>query len=91
MWQTKDPDGRTVVLTFGRWRHILQRHPELERSRAAILNAVRFPMTTRPGHADNEEWFYGRCPGPTQWIRVVVHYHPEGAWITTAIPRREVP
>lgn len=38
-------------------RHILERHPELERNRAAILDAVRFPPMTRSGHADKEEWF----------------------------------
>ncbi len=28
MWETVDPDGRRVVLTFERWRHIIWRHAE---------------------------------------------------------------
>ncbi len=91
VWETTDPEGVRVLLTGSTWRHIVHRHPELERSRAAILGAVRFPETTRSGHARNEEWFYGRSAGPTRWVRVVVHYHDDRDLITTAIPRTEVP
>jgi hypothetical protein len=92
VWETSDPDGVQVLLTVSTWRHIVDRHPELSHARTAILGVVRFPETTRPGHARNEEWFYGRYfAGPTRWVRVVVHYHDDRGRITTAVPRTEVP
>ena len=64
MWETTDPSGRRVVLTFERWRHILQDHPELAHARDAILEAVSAPAAHHPGHEPGEEWFYGRAFGP---------------------------
>ena len=58
MWETTDRDGRRVLLTQPRWRHIADRHPELASSRVAILAAVASPVASRPGHQPSEEWFY---------------------------------
>jgi hypothetical protein len=91
MWETRDPDGRRVVLTDERWRHIVERHPELRELRVAILLAVAEPHAHRPGHQRCEEWFYGRGFGPSAYVRVVVHYERGLGSITTAFPRRALP
>lgn len=91
MWETADPEGRRVVLTFGRWRHILDRHGELAGQRGAVLEAVAHPDERLPGRKPNEEWFYGRVARRNQWIRAVVHYEGDRGSIVTAFPRRSIP
>jgi hypothetical protein len=91
VWQTTDPDGRTVTLTFERWRHILDRHRELRRNRTAVLSAVSHPHERLPGRERDEEWFYGQDPRRDRWIKVVVHYDGDRGLIVTAFPRRFVP
>src|SRR5713226_5696964 len=49
VWETVDPDGRRVVLSPGRWRHILDEHPELAVPREVILGAVAQPAHRMPG------------------------------------------
>ena len=45
----------------------------------------------RRGRWPDEEWFYLAGPGPTRFVKVVVHYeHGEGR-IVTAFPRRAFP
>ena len=90
MWETTDPDGRTVVLTFERWRHILDKHGELEGQLHAVLEAVAGPEERLAGRPPDEDWFYG--PGrPKRWIRVVVHYEGDRGLIVTAFSRRLIP
>lgn len=90
MWEMVDPEGRRVVLTFDRWRHILDEHGELELLREAVLRAVGQPDRRIPGRWADEEWFYGRA-GPSRWMKVVVHFDGEAGRIITAFPRRRFP
>ena len=55
--QTRDPDGRTVVLTPRAWRHILSRHEELGINAEAILDIVAQPDRRAYGPTTGEEWF----------------------------------
>ena len=91
MWETVDPDGRRVVLTFERWRHIVDTHGELRRHRATVLAAVGHPDERVQARRPNQEWFYGSMPHRRQWVRVVVHYERDRGFIVTAFPRRSVP
>jgi hypothetical protein len=91
VWEVVDPDGRRVVLTFERWRHILDRRPALKGNLEDVLATVAHPVARRRGHRPNEEWFYGAGFGPSRWFRVVVHYEKGTGSITTAFPRRRVP
>lgn len=43
VWETIDPDGRRVVLSFAAWRHVIEEHGELEEHRMVVLEAVRNP------------------------------------------------
>jgi len=91
VWETTDPEGRRVVLTFERWRHIVDRHRELRRHRDTVLGAVRDPHERLPARRPSQEWFYGWSPQQVQWIRVVVHYEGDRGFIVTAFPRRSIP
>lgn len=91
VWETTDPDGRRVVLTFERWRHIVDKHGDLVRHRRAVLEAVAQPDERIPGRKRDEEWFYGSDARTNRWIRVVVHYEGDRGHIVTAFPRRLIP
>jgi hypothetical protein len=86
-----DPDGRPVVLTAERWRHVLDGHPELALSREAVLAAVRAPDHRRPGREAGEEWCYLATTRPSRWLKVVVLYEGGRGRILTAFPRRSLP
>lgn len=91
VWETRDPDGRLVVMTRERWRHVLDDHPELADAREAILDAVAGPVARRAGRNVGEEWFYGHGFGPSRLVKVVVHFRGDVGSITTAFPRRGFP
>lgn len=91
VWETVDPDGRRVVLTFARWRHIVERHPELAHQRVRILGAVSAPDRQINGRRRDERWFYGRGIGPSRYVKVVVHYEGDHGRIATAFPRGAFP
>lgn len=91
MWETTDPDGRTVVLPWRHWLHIMERHPDIEVEPDMLMSAVAAPDRRTDGHETGEEWFYRRGAGPSRWIRAVVHYDDELGVIATAFPRRRFP
>jgi hypothetical protein len=86
-----DPDGRCVVFTENAWRHIVEKHPELEPFVQQIVTAVRAPSRRVPGRKPGEEWFYLAEAGPSRWLKVVVHYEGDEGEIVTAFARRAFP
>lgn len=91
MWETVDPDGRRVVLSFAAWRHIIDEHDELELLRDIVLAAVHDPDRRMPGRSPREEWFYLATTRPTRWVKAVVHFEGGEGRIVTAFPRRHFP
>ena len=91
MWETTDANRRLVELSFARWRHIVEEHPELRLTPTILLSIVSDPDRRRPGHEFGEEWCYGRDLGPSHWVRVVVHYEDDRGQVVTAFPRRAFP
>jgi hypothetical protein len=93
VWETTDPDGRRVRLRTRAWLHILDQHEELYDSRDAILRTVNRPDERLPGREVGEEWYYGTGfgIGPTNLVKVVVHYEGEVGFIVTAFPRSVLP
>jgi hypothetical protein len=91
VWETTDPDGRRIVLSTERWLHILEDHEELADELEEIRRGVSTPAIRRRGRWLDEEWFYLAGPGPTHFVKVVVHYERGGGRIVTAFPRRAFP
>lgn len=91
MWETRDPDGRTVVLTRESWEHIIDGHPYIGVGPEEIVDIVARPNRSTRGPMVDEEWFYRRGIGPSAWIRVVVHFEQGHGLIVTAFPRRRFP
>jgi hypothetical protein len=93
MWIVTDPNGTPVTLTFERWRHVVEAHPELAGWRRAVLVAVRAPTEVRRGRRANERWHYLLGAGPSRWLKVVVAYERdnERGHVVTAFARRAFP
>jgi hypothetical protein len=95
---TKDPDGRVVVFDAGSHLHLasgergwLLEHIEL------ILGAVELPdhheEDPRPGR---ERFYRQNALNPGRWLRVVVDFNDDPAWIVTVLvqdndPREQQP
>jgi len=88
---TLDPDGRRVVLTEERWRHILGEHPEMAQHMRSVMTAVREPTLRLSGEDPGEEYYYVEGEGPSRWVKAVVHFEGGEGRIITAFPRRSVP
>jgi len=86
-----DPDGRLVELGSERWLHILDGHPELAGHVESVAQAVREPDRRLSGRQEDEEWFYLARAGPSEWLKVVVHYERGRGRIVTAFGRRSMP
>lgn len=84
-----DPRGYPVVLSDERWRHIVERHPEVELE--DLVLALREPsirITLRRPH----QWgYYLHGHGPSEYLKVVVSYDRYPPWVVTAYPRRSFP
>jgi hypothetical protein len=90
---TTDPDGRDVVFDSGSHLHLA------EGERAWLLDHVDEILDTveRPDHREEDplpgrERFYRADflkPGP--WLRVVVDFNVEPAWIVTALDQENDP
>jgi hypothetical protein len=91
VWETTDPDGRRVLLASERWLHVTEEHDELREELSAILDGLAHPARRRRGREPSEEWFYLSGPGPTRFVKVVVHYESGEGRIVTAFPRRRFP
>ncbi len=87
---TPDPQRRNVVLTLGRWRHIVSRHPEMRGFQHDVTRAIHIPTIQRTVSSD-EAWFYLADAGPSAWLKVVVVYSGGIGRIITAFPRRTMP
>lgn len=87
-----DPDGREVVFDASSHLHLAARRAPLLDHIDVILGAIE-----RPDHrALDPEWgrerFYRRdFPVPGRWLRVVVDFADEPAWIVTAFDQRDDP
>lgn len=91
MWIVEDQDGTPVQLMFERWRHIVEAHPDLACWRRSVLVAIRNPTEVRPGRDANERWHYLLGAGPSRWLKVVVAFEAERAFVVTAFARRAFP
>ena len=91
VWEVTDPSGRRVVLNDAAWEHIVAEHPQIGIDKQDVLAAVAAPTRKIIGRELGEEWYYLAGPGPTRWLKVVVHYEGREGLIVTAFPRRAFP
>jgi hypothetical protein len=89
---TFDPDGRLVVFDIGTRLHLALSRPELVDEFDLILGTVAH----RPDHRADDpiagrERFYRRDLDPRRWLRVVVDFSEDPAWVVTAIVQETPP
>ncbi len=83
--RTTDPDGRAVVFDAGSSLHLALRRPWLLGHIEAILDTVARPDFHAPDPTADRERFYRQDLQPNRWLRVVVDYSQDPAWVVTAV------
>lgn len=89
--ETKDPEGRTVVFDAGSHLHLARRRPWLLDHIDAILGAVAHPDVRQQDPWPGRERFFRQDLDPGRWLRVVVDFSQEPAWVVTATVQRQDP
>ncbi len=88
----RDRQGRDILLSTERWRHIIGAHPEIEIYAKEIHRAVKSPTTALAGREPDEEWLYLEGAGPSRWLKVVVVFDNEDRGrIIISFARRKKP
>jgi hypothetical protein len=82
--QTVDPDGRLVVFDAGSHLHLARRRPWLLDHIDVIMGAIARPDFHAEDPIPGRERFYRRHIEPGRWLRVVVDYDEDPAWVVTA-------
>jgi hypothetical protein len=83
--RTLDPDGRSVVFDAGTALHLALGRPELLDHVEAILATVSRPDYRQDDPRPGRERFYRRDLDSRRWLRVVVDFNEQPAWIVTAL------
>ncbi len=86
-----DPGGRDVVLDAQTRAHIARRRPELLEHIDAILDAVARPDFRREDPIPSRQHFYRRHFDGRRWLRVIVDFNDEPAFIVTAFIQSNPP
>ena len=82
---TTDPGGRLVVFDGGSHLHLAARRPWLLDQIDTILDTIARPEFHVLDPISDRERFYRRYPSPGNWLRVVVDFSQEPAWVVTAV------
>jgi hypothetical protein len=83
--QVRDPAGRLVVFDAGSHLHLALQRPDLLDHLDAILMAIWRPDFHAPDPWPGRERFYQQNLDSRRWLRVVVDFNQDPAWVVTAL------
>lgn len=83
--QTTDPDGRVIVFDAGSRLHLARRRPWLLDHINVIIETVARPDFHALDPTAGRERFYRQHIEPGRWLRVVVDFSEDSAWVVTAV------
>ena len=81
---TLDPDGRVVAFDAGTVLHLALGRPDFVDEVELILGIVAHPDHHEDDPLAGRERYYRRHLDRRRWLRVVVDFNVEPAWIVTA-------
>ncbi|MGO9319451.1 MAG: hypothetical protein ACLQBY_01420 [Solirubrobacteraceae bacterium] len=79
-----DPDGRLVVFDAGSHLHLARRRPWLLDHVDVIMGTIARPDHRALDAIPDRERFYRQHIEPDRWLRVVVDFSENPAWVVTA-------
>lgn len=80
-----DPDGRLVVFDMGSRRHLARRRPWLLDHIDVIVGTIEWPDHRALDPIPGRERFYRQHIEPNRWLRVVVDFSEDPAWVVTTV------
>ena len=78
-----DPDGRAVVFDAGSYLHVARRRPALLEHLDAVLATIANPDFRALDPIPGRERYYRQHLDASRWLRVVVDFGSEPAWVVT--------
>jgi hypothetical protein len=88
---TTDPEGRTVVFDAGSHLHLSNRRPWLLDHVDVIMETVARPDYRSDDPNPGRERFYREHIDLQRWLRVVVDFNDDPAWVVTAAVQHNDP
>ncbi len=88
---TTDPDGRSVVFDAGSHLHLAKRRPWLLDYIDVIMETVARPDHRADDPYPGRERFYREHIDLQRWLRVVVDFNEDPAWVVTAAVQHNDP
>jgi hypothetical protein len=88
---TRDPDGRVVVFDAGSQLHLALRRPWLLDHLDAIMATISAPDRREADPRPARERFYRQHLDLRRWMRVVVDFSEEPAWVVTVTIQNHSP
>jgi hypothetical protein len=86
-----DPDGRFVILHGGTIEHLRNRRPEILDHIDAILRAIASPDLREEDPFPGRERFYLAHIFAQRWLRIVVDFNHQPAFVVTAFVQDNAP
>jgi hypothetical protein len=83
--QITDPDGRLVVFDAGSRLHLARRRLWLLDHVEVIMGTIARPDFHALDPTADRERFYRQHIEPGRWLRVVVDFSQDPAWVVTAV------
>jgi len=80
-----------VVFDAGTRLHLALGRPELADEVELVLSVVARPDHREEDPRPGRERFYRRDLGPPRWLRVIVDFNDELAWVVTALVQDNPP
>jgi hypothetical protein len=89
--ETKDPHGRAVVFDAVSQLHLARRRPWLLDHVDAVMATISEPDWRQQDPRPTRERFYRQHLDQKRWLRVVVDFSEEPAWVVTVVIQRNDP
>lgn len=84
--RTRAHDGSDFVITKRRWRHTIDRHPEMERHLDAVLSAVKSPEEAYVDPRGTIHLLKAPKGSPSDFLVVIVRKEAHETYLVTAYP-----
>lgn len=89
--QATTPEGKLVVFDASARLHLAHRRPWLLDHIDAIMETISAPDWRQQDPRPFRERFYRQDLDPRRWLRVVVDFSEEPAWVVTVTVQRHDP
>lgn len=86
----RGPDGRPAEISWDRWFHACNRHPEIAESLPDVVLTVEYPIHREPDPVPGRERLFGQGESGG-WVRVIIEFSGDHDRFVTAFAQSADP